>query len=137
MWWTFWARHHLRSSWPAELGISSSSAATVASTEQVVTNTKNWFTSLFVTAPAHVDPRQRAIAQLEASGMAITGEAFVRAVGTQHRPLIDLFLQSGIDVNAAGEGGRTALLVAALSKDWSLVEHLLASGADANRTTWS
>lgn len=71
-----------------------------------------------------------ALDRLEAYGFANGGPAFVRAVASSHRPTIDLFLAAGIDVNARGEHGRTALLTAIRVSDWSLVPRLLAAGAD-------
>lgn len=73
---------------------------------------------------------QRAALKLEALGTAVTGENFVRAVATQHRPLVDLFLASGLDVNSRDAQGRTPLLVAAAGTDATLADRLLAAGAD-------
>ena len=76
------------------------------------------------------EPRAHAVAQLDILGSNRDGEAFVRAVSTRHKPLIDLFLAAGADVNAPDSEGRTALLVASFGKDWELVKTLLAHRAD-------
>jgi ankyrin repeat protein len=90
-----------------------------------------WLPAVF--APAHPDRRKRAAAQLEAVGLRLDGEAFVGAIGSGHRPLIDLFREAGIDVNATASDGRTALLTAALRSDWPLCTELLKAGAEVNR----
>ncbi len=72
--------------------------------------------------------------------MPFTADGFVRAVGTGHRPLVELFLTAGMDVNAKASDGRTALLAAALAKHWDLADHFIQLGAsvdvaDANGLT--
>ena len=79
------------------------------------------------------DESARARARLELLGAAPTGEALVRAVASRHRPVIDLFLAAKTDVNAPGEGGRTALLTATLTRDAELTARLLDAGADPRR----
>jgi ankyrin repeat protein len=75
----------------------------------------------------------RALTELAVLGAAPTSEAFVRAVASRHRPLAEFFLGAKVDVNATTEGGRTALLTAAMNGDAPLVERLLALGADPSR----
>jgi ankyrin repeat protein len=82
---------------------------------------------------ARVDPRVAALQQLEAAGLPATGDALVRTVATGHRPLVELLLTAGVDVNAVGAGNRTALLTATLAKDWGMANYLLEMGADINR----
>lgn len=79
------------------------------------------------------DPRTEALQRLEAAGLPATGDALVRTVATGHRPLVELLLAAGVDVNAVGAGDRTALLTAVLGKDWSMVGYLLEKHADINR----
>jgi ankyrin repeat protein len=83
--------------------------------------------------PKALDPRQQALAHLEAAGMPFTGDGFVRAVETSYRPLVDLFLTAGMSVNESTSDGRTALLAATIAKDWAIVQRLLELGADVNR----
>src|SRR6476619_1119356 len=73
---------------------------------------------------------QRAASKLEALGTAATAENFVRDVATPPRPLVDLFLASGLDVNSRDAQGRTPRLVAAAGTDATLAGRLLAAGAD-------
>jgi ankyrin repeat protein len=86
-------------------------------------------------APTHAvaDPKQHALDRLEALSLAPTGPAFVRLVAASHQSIVDLFLKAGIDVNATGEGGRTALLAATLARDWQTADRLLKKGAETNR----
>jgi ankyrin repeat protein len=72
----------------------------------------------------------RAVSQLETLGADPSGESFVRAVATQHRPLIELFFASGVDVNGRDAQGRTALLAASVTQDQVLIDRLLGAGAD-------
>jgi ankyrin repeat protein len=74
---------------------------------------------------------QRNTLKLETLGANISGEDFVRAIATQHAPLIDLFLGAPIDVNARDEHQCTPLLAACGSADWRLAARLLNKGADA------
>jgi ankyrin repeat protein len=71
-------------------------------------------------------------ARLELVGMSSDGASFALAVAARQRPLVDLALAAGADVNAVDEAGRTPLLVAALAKEWDLVQALLGAGADPN-----
>ncbi len=134
VWWGFLSRHHLLPTLSsAEISAAALGEAAVsdpAAASRVLG--QNWFTALFAPPSATAGPRQRALSQLEAAGLALTGEDFVRTAGTRNRALVDLFLQAGIDVNAPGADGRTALLAATLAKDWPLAESLLGSGADVN-----
>ena len=68
--------------------------------------------------------------RLEALGISPDGTGFVRVVAASHRPMIDLFFTAGVDVNAAGERGRTPLLAAALARDWVSATRLVEGGAD-------
>jgi ankyrin repeat protein len=92
---------------------------------------RGWLPNLFV--PAQQDERQHALAHLETAGITFEGESFVQTVRTGHRPLINLFRQAGMDVNTPGKSGRTALLTAALQRDWALFNELLQAGADINQ----
>ncbi|HEX5176949.1 MAG TPA: ankyrin repeat domain-containing protein, partial [Chthoniobacteraceae bacterium] len=80
-------------------------------------------------ALAAATPQRNAL-KLETLGAKISGEDFVRAITTQHRPLIDLFLAAPIDVNARDQHQCTPLLAACAHADWPLGERLLNKGAD-------
>jgi ankyrin repeat protein len=73
---------------------------------------------------------QRNALKLETLGAKISGEDFVRAITTQYRPLIDLYLAAPIDVNARDQHQCTPLLAACAHADWTLAERLLSKGAD-------
>ncbi len=79
-------------------------------------------------APA--DESARAAARLELLGAVPSGEALVRAIAARNRPVVDLFLAARTDVNAPGEGGRTALLAATIARDAELTARLLTASAD-------
>lgn len=92
--------------------------------------------ALLMAGRAHASPESeygRALTELAVLGEAPTTEAFIRAVASRHRPLAEFFLGARVDVNATTEGGRTALLTAAMLGDASLVGRLLALGADPRR----
>src|SRR5688500_18783476 len=91
---------------------------------------RHWLSNLL--APRQITPRQRAISQLESSGMPFTDDGFVRAVSSGHRPLVDLFLTAGMDINATATNGHTLLLAAALARQWPLVDQFIQSGASVN-----
>ncbi len=74
--------------------------------------------------------KEDARARIELLGWEPTTERFLVAMGTGHRPLIDLYLDSGAVVNALDEKGRSPLLLALLAKDWTLAERLLGANAD-------
>lgn len=76
------------------------------------------------------DESARAAARLELLGAVPSGEALVRAIAARNRAVVDLFLAARTDVNAPGEGGRTALLAAIITRDAELAARLLAAGAD-------
>ena len=73
--------------------------------------------------------KQRAIERLDALGVARDGPALVRVVSAAHRPVIDLLFTAGVDVNALDQRGRSALIAAALARDWSTVSRLISAGA--------
>ena len=79
---------------------------------------------------SHPLGKELARARIELLGWEPTTERFLVAMGTGHRPLIDLYLDSGAVVNALDEKGRSPLLLALLAKDWTLAERLLGANAD-------
>lgn len=80
-----------------------------------------------------ISERQRAIEQLDALGVGRDGASLVRVASASHLPVLDLLFAAGVDVNAPGEHGRTALIAAALAKDWATVNRLIAAGANVDR----
>jgi ankyrin repeat protein len=74
--------------------------------------------------------KQRAIERLDALGVTRDGPSLVRVVSAAHRPVIDLLFAAGVDVNATDHRGRTALIAAALARDWPTVTRLIQAGAD-------
>lgn len=133
-WWSIpWLRQHVI---PAlsDLELQESSPTTTTSLPAPASVTRSgerhWLANLLF--PQTTPPRQRAINQLEAAGMPLTADGFVRAANTGHRPLIDLFLTAGMDINAVATDGRTPLLAAALGKHWPLVDQFLELGASVN-----
>ena len=86
--------------------------------------------ALTLTCAAAENEGDVARARLDFLGGAPTGGEFVRVIASRHRPLIDLFLAAKPDVNAPGEGGRTALVTATFTRDADLASRLLAAGAD-------
>lgn len=74
--------------------------------------------------------KQRAIERLDALGVSRDGPSLVRVVSASHRSVIDLLFAAGVDVNAPDQRGRTALIAAALARDWSTVARLIKAGAD-------
>ena len=89
--------------------------------------------SLFCGLAADPQMKAAALERLEALGLADGGASFVRVVAASHQPAIDLFFTAGVDVNAVGAHGRTALLTAIRVCNWSMVSRLLAAGADVSR----
>jgi ankyrin repeat protein len=74
----------------------------------------------------------KAGARLDLLGARPSGEGLLRAVATEHRPLVDLYLKAGAEPNARDEQGRTPLHLAILSKNGKLARDLLAAGANAD-----
>lgn len=89
--------------------------------------------SVALAAPSGPHARQRAIERLDALGVGRDGPSLVRVVSAAHRPVIDLLFAAGVDVNQPDQRGRTALIAAALARDWQTVSRLLKAGADVQR----
>lgn len=76
------------------------------------------------------DPRKSAISELEQrTSYRFTPEDYVRAVTREDRAAMMLFERAGMDPNATGPGGRTALIAASEKGDLETVRRLLDKGA--------
>ncbi len=132
-WWSLpWLRQQVI---PALSDLEMQESSTTTSVSAPVgasgrTGERHWLANLLF--PQKLTPQQQAINQLETTGMPFTADGFVRAVSTGHRPLVDLFLTAGIDINAKAADGRTPLLAAALSKQWPLMDQFIQLGASVN-----
>ena len=81
-------------------------------------------------AAAAPSAKQRAIERLDALGVARDGPSLVRVMSAAHRPVIDLLFAAGMDLNALDQRGRSALIAAALARDWATVSRLISAGAN-------
>lgn len=127
VWW-FCIPHHFAGFGTPLRDVAVNPQAPVA--ERHAPTTQNWFSVLI--APPTLSPKEKAAHELEGAGLPLTGDSFVRTVATGHPFLISLFLKAGLDVNAQGDEGRTALLTAAIYKDWEIFDQLLQAGANVN-----
>ncbi len=84
-------------------------------------------------APTIVHTQPGALAALHTLGLSLENADFVRAVATQNRALIDLFLAADIDVNQTDPKGRSALFAATASQQWDLAQKLIEKGADCRQ----
>ena len=62
----------------------------------------------------------------------IPPEQFVRALMTEHTPVLDLYFRENLDPNARGAQGRSLLLAATLQHDATTVSRLVQAGASAD-----
>src|SRR4051812_44694741 len=98
----------------------------------------NRFLTLFVVLTLALAPiacsnsKEKARAKLAAMRVAYSELSFVERAGSGDTMAVELFLMSGMNVNAQGRDGKTALIAAAESGRVPLVELLLANGADIN-----
>ncbi len=79
-----------------------------------------------------LDARQKAVAEVEAAGAALTADGFVEAVGKRDETLVGLFIAAGIDVNGRNAQGQGALSAAVANADRGIIDRLLAAGANVN-----
>ena len=75
------------------------------------------------------DPQETAIDQLTKSGYAFNVTDYHRAAAAGHTDSIDLFLSSGMAVDAPDANGRTALLIASAAGRGDVCQKLLSLGA--------
>ena len=72
--------------------------------------------------------------ELERSGISFTAAAFVERAQKSNFSAIKLFLAAGMNPDARGKNGETALMAAARSGDRDIVRLLLGGGAEVNAT---
>ena len=82
-----------------------------------------------------VSPAETARAELADRGIAYTERVFLDAARHGALAVVRLFVQAGMDVNAADEYGWTALYFAAWKGHLDVVEFLVGAGADLAATT--
>ncbi len=76
--------------------------------------------------------KEHARRELQRRGLAMDGRALVNAVKSGDQALVDLYVQAGVNANAADEDGTPALLVA-MKEGYSIIGTLLIkAGADVN-----
>jgi len=76
--------------------------------------------------------KEKALATLKQRGMSIDGAGLYSAAAAGSFELVNLYLETGIDVNARDAHQRTALQVVAAGGNVPLGELLLSKGADVN-----
>jgi len=70
--------------------------------------------------------------ELEQKGIPYSIESFLDRVAVGNKDTIELFLKAGMDVNARGSNGETALMQAAVNNNVEIVKLLMKKGADVN-----
>ncbi|MDQ7787588.1 MAG: ankyrin repeat domain-containing protein [Thermodesulfovibrionales bacterium] len=81
---------------------------------------------------AGCDSKERSRKQLEGKGIEFSTEAFLERIGIENSEVIELFLKAGMDPNAEGKYGETALMLAAVYHKKEFVDLLAAHGARVN-----
>jgi uncharacterized protein len=84
---------------------------------------------------AKVDARDAARAELQRIPVEYSTDAFIKSAESGKAGLVRLFLQAGMDPNAADRYGVTALMHAAGNGDLTVMEMLLKAGAEVNTGT--
>lgn len=70
--------------------------------------------------------------ELGRKGIPYSVESFLDRVGVGNKETIELFLKAGIDVNAKGNKGETALMLSAVNNNIEIVKLLIEKGANVN-----
>jgi ankyrin repeat protein len=70
--------------------------------------------------------------ELERRGIAYSVESFHNIVGAGYGEMTELFLKAGMNINARGPNGDTALMVAAVTGNIEMLKFLIQKGADVN-----
>lgn len=81
------------------------------------------------------EPDEKARQRIHAAGYAYSVDDFLKAAGDGREDVVREFLAAGMNPNAAGEGGRTAVSRAAGAGHGHVVALLLAHGATPNAAT--
>ena len=79
--------------------------------------------------------QERARKKLEARGIQFTEQAFVDSASKGDGDALKLFFAAGMNPNAFNSDGKTALVVAALAGNETIVDQLLDARADVNLRT--
>jgi ankyrin repeat protein len=69
---------------------------------------------------------------LEKKGIPYTQEAFLKEVRVGDRENVEMFIKSGMDVNATDKNGSSALMIASERGEVAIAELLIKSGADVS-----
>jgi len=70
--------------------------------------------------------------EIEQKGMTYSSESFLKEVKEGNKKTVELFMRAGIDTNAKGVDGRTALIIASNFGQIDIVKLLIKKGADVN-----
>jgi len=70
--------------------------------------------------------------EMARKGIAYSADSFLNEVGAGNKERIELFIKAGMDINAKGNNGYTALMVALMNDNPEIVKVLLEKGADVN-----
>ncbi len=70
--------------------------------------------------------------ELERKGIPYSVESFLDRVGVGNKEIIELFFKAGMNVNAKGNNGETALIQAAVNHNIEMLKMLIKKGADVN-----
>ncbi len=70
--------------------------------------------------------------ELERKGIPYSVESFLGRVGVGNKEIIELFFKAGMNVNAKGNNGETALIQAAVNHNIEMLKMLIKKGADVN-----
>lgn len=78
--------------------------------------------------PSPEDARQ----QLRQAGLAVSSDALIKSIHTGDSRAVDLLLSTGLDPNKPDDQGKLPLMEATIKNRGSMVNTLLAKGADPN-----
>lgn len=70
--------------------------------------------------------------EITSKGITYSIESFLNEAGAGNKERIELFIKAGMDVNAKGVDGNTALMQASVNDNFEVVKLLIDNGADVN-----